>query len=102
MIVPITIKGKRYWIEFSVKAELWTPIPDITELRKLVLKNINVKKIYEDWEIAHEVRRTAISLLKRGVKPKRVVKEIQELYGIPEIHVFEVLEDLLFEVAESS
>ncbi|AEA46851.1 hypothetical protein [Archaeoglobus veneficus] len=98
MLAPVRIKGQRYWIEFSIRGELWTPIPDITELRKLVLKEICINDVYEDWEIAYDVKRTAAMLLKRGLSPKQVVQEMVELYGIPEPHVFEVLEGLVLQI----
>lgn len=95
MLVPLDIKNKRYWIEFSIPYELYVDDQDITALRKLVLKRINVKNIYEDWEIAESVKKTVAGLFEQGLSVKQVVNEIAQLYGIPEEHVFEVVDELL-------
>lgn len=40
--------------------------------------------IYEDEEIAHDLKRTVSAMLRDGIPPRQVVEEASALYGIPE------------------
>jgi len=43
-----------------------------------------VNGVYEDEEIAHDLKRTVYAMLRDGIPPRQVVKETSALYGIPE------------------
>jgi len=95
MLVPVYIQNKRYWLEISATYEIWAPTIDFSELKRLIFKNVSVIGIYEDYEIAYDLKRTVASLLSRGYNYRQIVKEVSELYGIREEFVYEVIEDII-------
>jgi len=95
MLELVEIEGKKYWIEFSIPYELWASITDYTELKKLVLKGVNVKNVYKYDEIAYDIKRTVASLLKDDYSIKQVVREVSELYEIDEAYVSEVIDEFI-------
>lgn len=102
MLAPIEIEGKRYWIEFSVIYDVYEDPTDYTALRNYILDNASIKGVYCDEEIGPELRRTVASLLKSGYDSKQIVEDVKELYGIPEVHVNEVMDDLMLQVKQEN
>ena len=94
--MPVIIQNKRYWIEFYATHEIWTSARDYSELRKIVFKDITITNVFEDYEVAYNLKRTISSLLSQGYNPKHIIKEVSQLYGIRE----EYLYDIIFEVMQ--
>ncbi|ADB58798.1 hypothetical protein [Archaeoglobus profundus] len=102
MLIPFKCPecGKKYWIELSIRYELYNYVGAMSELARIHIKDAIVRDIWTDEEVAFEVQRTIASLLKEGIPRKQVVEEVSQLYGIPAIHVDELIENLLSKVPE--
>lgn len=89
MLAPVYLNGKRYWVEFSINGTLWTPTNAITELRKLVLEEIEITGVYEDLEILAEIQK---AMEKIGSTGDEAIKRLSKLFGIPKKSLAELLE----------
>ena len=102
MLIPVRCPRckEKFWVEFSIKYELYKYVEAMSELTRIHIKDAIVRDVWTDEEVASEVQRTIASLLRRGVPRKQVVEEVSELYGIPQVHVDELIENLLSKVPE--
>lgn len=96
MLVPVQCScGRRFWLEFSIKAEEKMYLHSIDELREYLLKEINVLRIHED-DITQELREQFCKLIENGEDYRRALKIISEIYGIPAL----ILEDILYDLID--
>jgi len=100
LILPVKCKkcGKRIWIEFNVMADEYVYTGSEEELKKYVIREINIIRVWEDEKLAEEVRDQFRRLIKSGDSIERAVKIISEVYGIPVLALEEFLSDLIEEV----
>ena len=100
MILPLTCPEceKRFWVEISIKADEYVYVGSEEELKKYVIREINIIKIWDDEELGKEIRGQFCRLIKSGDSIERAIKIISEIYGIPVLLLEEFLSDLIEEV----
>lgn len=92
MLLPIKVSPhRRVWADVSFCYEKQIYADSTEELSRYLLKYGRVNGVYEDEQIAYEIRRTVSSMLRRGIARAQVVAEASALYGIPEECVEEVV-----------
>ncbi|MDN7025063.1 hypothetical protein FGU65_09215 [Methanoculleus sp. FWC-SCC1] len=92
MLLPVKVSpSRRVWADVSFCYEKQIYANSSEELSRYLLKYGRVNGVYEDEQIAYEIRRTVSSMLRRGVPHRQVVEEASTLYGIPEECVEEVV-----------
>lgn len=95
ILLPVRLSPRRrVWIDVSFHYEKQIYAGAFEDLTRYLLKYGHVDGVYEDEQIAHDVKRTAASMLRDGIRPAQVVEEVSQLYGIPVLCVEEVLADL--------
>jgi len=91
MLFPVRVSPhRRIWADVSLRYEKYIYTGSTEDVAKYTLKYGRVNGVYEDEQIAYEVKRTVAGMLRRGVPPRQVVEETSMLYGIPEECVEEV------------
>lgn len=92
MLLPVRVSPRRrVWIDVSFHYEKQIYAGAFEDLTRYLLKYGRVDGVYEDEEIAYDVRRTVAARLRDGVPRRQVVEETSALYGIPEDCVDEVV-----------
>lgn len=92
MLLPVNVSPRnRLWIDVAFRYEKFIYADTPEEVSRYVLTYGHVDGVYPDEQVAHEVRRTVTAMLRRGVAPRQVVKEVSMLYGIPPECVEEVV-----------
>ena len=92
MLVRIKISRRlRFWVDMSFHYEKYADVNSPEKLSKYLLKYGHVNGVYTDEEVAQDLKRTVAAMLRDGVSPRQVVKEVSALYGIPEECVDEVV-----------
>lgn len=95
ILLPIQVSpARRLWVDISFRYEKYLYAHSTEDLARYILKYGHVDGIYEDEQIAHDVRRTAEAMVRDGVPRRQVIEEVSTLYGIPVVCVEEVLADL--------
>ena len=97
MLLPVTCPdcGKRFWIETAIHYEERVFAYSLQELKKYILKEQNIIKIWDDDELYFEILNQFSELVKKGEKPDRAIKIISEIYGIPVLMLEEILSEQL-------
>ncbi len=97
MLLPVVCPecGRRFWIETAIHYEERTFVGSLDELKKYVLKEQNVIRVWNDEDLAEEVRDAFRKLIKSGDSVERAIKIISEIYGIPILALEEFLSDLI-------
>jgi len=100
MLLPVTCPdcGKRFWIETAIHYEERVFAYSLQELKKYILKEQNIIKIWDDDELAEEIRKQFGMLIRSGDSVERAIKILSEVYGIPVLALEELLSDLIEEV----
>lgn len=92
MLIPIRVSPRRrVWADVSFRYEKHVYAASGEEACRYLIKYGRVDGLYEDEEIAYDVRRTVAAMLRDGVPRRQVVEETSVLYGIPEECVDEVV-----------
>lgn len=92
MLLPVRVSPhRRVWADVSFRYEKHIYAGSTEDVARYILKYGRVNGVYEDEEIAHDLKRTVSAMLRDGVPPKQVVEETSALYGIPEECVEEVV-----------
>ncbi|HOB43506.1 MAG TPA: hypothetical protein PKV78_05450 [Methanoculleus thermophilus] len=91
MLVPITYRNRRVWVDVSFRYEKHIYAGSTEDVARYTLKYGRANGIYEDEEIAHDLKRTVSAMLRDGIPPRQVVEEASALYGIPEEYVEEAV-----------
>ncbi len=92
MLLPVNVSPhRRIWIDVSFRYEKQVYAGSLEETCRYLIKYGHVDGVYEDEQIAFEVRRTVASMLRDGVPEEQVIKEVSNLYGIPPACVEEVV-----------
>lgn len=95
MLVPVQVSPRRrVWADISFRYEKQIYANSSEETCRYVIKYGHVDGVYEDEQIAYDVRRTVAGMLRDGVPSRQVVEETSALYGIPPICVEEVIEGI--------
>ena len=101
MLFPVQCEcGRRLWAEISITYDKRIYANSIDEVAEYILKHAIVKETYDEVEILPDIQKTLAGLLKVTSKAE-AVKEVSQLYGIPEEYVAELLENLAFQEALS-
>ena len=91
MLIPVQVSPRRrVWADVSFRYEKYVYGSSGEEACRYLIKYGKVDGIYEDEEIAYDVRRTVAARLRDGVPRRQVIEETSALYGIPEECVDEV------------
>ena len=100
MLLPIKCPccGKSYWIETSINYEEYVYVGSEFELKRYVLKNQNIIRIWEDEELAYEIKEQFSRLVKSGERLDNALKIVSEIYGVPILALEELLSDLITEI----
>jgi hypothetical protein len=72
---------RRVWADVSFQYENYADVDSPQELSRYLLKFGRVNGVYEDEEIAHDLKRTVAGMLRRRVPRRQVVEETSVLYG---------------------
>ena len=92
MLLPVRVSPhRRVWADVSFRYEKHIYAGSTEDVARYTLKYGRVNGVYEDEEIAHDLKRTVAGMLRRGVPRRQVVEETSALYGIPEECVEEVV-----------
>lgn len=92
MLIPVRVSARRrVWVDVSFRYEKHIYAGSHEEVYRYLIKYGRVDGVYEDEEIAYDVRRTVAARLRDGVPRRQVVEETSALYGIPEDCVDEVV-----------
>ncbi len=92
MLLPVQVSPRRrVWADVSFRYEKYADVDSSQELSRYLLKYGKVNGVYEEEQIAYEVRLTVSSMLRRGVPRRQIVEEVSLLFGIPEECVEEVI-----------
>jgi len=95
MLLPIKVSPRRrVWADVSFRFEKHVYTGSTEDVARYTLKYGRVNGIYEDEQIAYEVKRTVAGMLRDGVPLPQVVAEASALYGIPPVYVEEVVEGI--------
>jgi len=95
MLFPVQCEcGRRLWAEISITYDKRIYANSIDEVAEYILKHAIVKDVYKEEEIAPEIKRTLAGLLKVTSKSE-AIKEVSQLYGIPEEYVVGILENII-------
>lgn len=98
MIAPVECRcGRRLWVEFRVVVDEFVFPGSEEELKKVVVRGINIVKVWEDDGLAEEVREQFRRLVMSGDSVERAVAIVSEVYGIPLLTLEEFLSDLIEE-----
>ncbi|MBA7476659.1 hypothetical protein ES707_12052 [subsurface metagenome] len=81
----------RVWADVSLRYEKHIFANSTEELSKYILKDGHVSGIYEDEQIAYDLKRTVAAMLRDGIPRCQIVEETSALYGIPVECVEEVV-----------
>lgn len=90
----------RVWADVTFDCERRVYASNLLDLEEYILKHARVRDVYKEEEIIFDIKKTLAGLLKGCRSSKQVIKEVSELYGIPEEFVEEILENLLVEIKE--
>nr|WP_303715987.1 hypothetical protein [Methanoculleus marisnigri] len=92
MLLPIKVSPRRrVWADVSFRFEKHVYAESTEDVARYTLKYGRVNGIYEDEEIAFDLKRTVSSMLRDGIPAKQVVEETSQIYGIPQECVEEVI-----------
>ncbi len=92
MLLPIKISPRRrVWADVSFRYEKHIYASSTEDVARYTLKYGRVNGIYEDEEIAQDLKRTVYSMLRDGIPRRQIVEETSALYGIPAECVEEVV-----------
>lgn len=92
MLLPVRVSPHcRVWADVSFRYEKHIYSGSTEDVARYTLKYGRVNGVYEDEEIAHDLKRTIAGMLRRGVPRRQVVEETSALYGIPEECIDEVV-----------
>lgn len=91
MLIPVTLHGRRVWVDVAFRYEKYIYSGSTEDVARYALKYGRVNGIYEDEEIAHDLKRTVSAMLRDGIPPHQVVEETSALYGVPQDCVEEVI-----------
>lgn len=92
MLLPVQVSARRrVWVDVSISYEKQVYAGAFEDLTRYILKQGHVDGVYEDEEIADDVRRTCCGLLRTGAPTAQVVEEVSAIYGIPEVCVEEII-----------
>lgn len=95
MLLPVRVSPRRrVWIDVSFHYEKQVYAGALEDLTRYILTHGHVDGVYEDEQIAYDVKRTAAAMLRDGIQPAQVVEEVSQLYGIPVLCVEDVLAEL--------
>ena len=84
MLLPVRVSPhRRVWIDVSFQYEKQVYAGSLEDLTRYVLKSGHVDGVYEDEQIAYDVKRTVAGMLRDRVPRRQIVEEISALYGIP-------------------
>jgi len=96
MLVPVQVSPRRrVWADISFQYEKQIYVGSDEAACRYLIKYGHVDGIYEDEQIAYDVRRTVAGMLRDGVPRCQVIEETSALYGIPPICVEEVVEGVV-------
>lgn len=85
MLLPIKISPRRrVWADVSFRYEKHIYASSTEDVARYTLKYGRVNGIYEDEEIAHDLKRTVAAMLRDGIPRRQVVEEASLIYGIPQ------------------
>lgn len=103
MLLPVNCPccGKKFWIETSIDYQEFVYLNSLEELRKYVLKEMNIIKTWEEEEIGIILRKEFMELIKAGNSLEQSIKIISQVYGVPVLALEELLSDLIEEVKVS-
>lgn len=92
MLLPIKVSPRRrVWADVSFRFEKHVYTGSTEDVARYTLKYGRVNGIYEDEEIAHDLKRTVAAMLRDGIPLRQVVEETSALYGVPQDCVEEVI-----------
>jgi len=92
MLIPVNVSPhRRVWAEVSLRYEKYIFTGSTEDVARYTLKYCRVNGVYEDEEIAHDLKKTVAGMLRDGISPKQVVAETSALYGIPQEYIEEVV-----------
>jgi len=95
MLIPVQVSPRRrVWIDVSFHYEKQVYAGALEDLTRYILTHGHVDGVYEDEQIAYDVKRTAAAMLRDGVSRRQVVEETSMLYGIPLACVEEVIDEV--------
>lgn len=84
MLIPITYKNRRLWVDVSFRYEKHIYAGSTEDVARYTLKYGRANGIYEDEEIAHDLKLTVSGMIRDGIPHRQVIAETSALYGIPE------------------
>lgn len=92
MLLPIKVSPRRrVWADVSFRFEKHVYTGSTEDVARYTLKYGRVNGIYEDEQIAYEVKRTVAGMLRDGTPRNQVIAEASALYGIPPEYVEEAV-----------
>jgi len=95
MLLPVRVSPRRrIWVDVSFCYEKQVYAGSLEDISRYILKYGHGDGVYEDEQIAYDVKRTATAMLRDGVRPDQVVEEISALYCIPIGCVEEVVDEV--------
>jgi hypothetical protein len=95
MLLPVRVSpNRRIWIDVSFRYEKQVYAGALEDLTRYVLKSGHVDGVYEDEQIAYDVKRTIAGMLRDGIPRRQAVEETSALYGIPIGCVEEVVDEV--------
>ena len=94
--------GKKLWADVGITCERRVYSSSPLELEEYILKYAIAYETYTDEEIAYWVKRTIASMIKMNrFSKEQIIKDVSKLYGIPEIYIEEIYDEVVFEIANS-
>lgn len=91
MLIPVVYKNHQIWVDVSFRYEKHIYAGSTEDVARYTLKYGRANGVYEDEQIAHDIRRTVAGMLRDGTPHDQVVAETSALYGIPPEYVEETI-----------
>lgn len=102
MLIPVNISPRRrIWVDVSFRYEKQICVNSPEALYRYILKYGHVDGVYDDEQIAYDVRRTITSRLQDDVSRRQVVWEVSDIYGIPVECVGGIMDEVMPEIRSS-
>lgn len=100
MLLPVRVSPRRrVWVDVSFFYEKYLVAGRSEDVIQFHLKNARVDGIYEEEEVAHDVKHTIAGMLHAGASRNEIIDEVSLVYCIPIACLEEIVDEVEGEIA---